>query len=155
MLHHCVYKHISNLYMCIQPLTKLCQVIVLKIECTTFDAIATLTKPPDFSSPHHFGCVCSLPQSFPRRPTAASSWTSCCCSRKLHVVDHVIICKPCVTRIILGFIDHGTGSLIMVRVHSVMFVYSYKLLSDRASYFIIFGSYTYFYSTVVRAYFKA
>ena len=61
MLHHCVYKHTSNLYMCIQPLTKLCQVIVLKIECTTFDAIATLTKPPDFSSPHHFGCVCSLP----------------------------------------------------------------------------------------------
>ena len=37
--------------------------------------------------------------------------------RKLHVVDHVIICKTCVTRIILGFIDHGTGSLIMVRVH--------------------------------------
>ena len=31
--------------------------------------------------------------------------------KKLHVVDHVTICKACVTRIILGFIDRCTGSL--------------------------------------------
>ena len=56
----CLQTH-NKPYMCIyKPLNKLCQAIVVKIEFTAFDAIETPNEPPYFSSPHHFGCVCSL-----------------------------------------------------------------------------------------------